>query len=117
MKKNIFIVILIVGLALTLNFFNVKACPIFILFKVPCPGCGLTRAVSLILKGQIVASLEYNILPIPLLFTIITYILFYSFNKEVLQKLVKKFNTLIIIITIVVTIIVWIININNPLLY
>lgn len=117
MKKNIFIVILIVGLALTLNFFNVKACPIFILFKIPCPGCGLTRAVSLILKGQIVASLEYNILPIPLLTAIITYTLFYIFNKELLQKLIKKFNKPIIIISIILTIVVWIININNPLLY
>lgn len=117
MKKNLFIVILIIGLALTLNFFKIRTCPIFILFKVPCPGCGITRAVSLILKGQIIASLEYNILPIPLLLAMITYTIFYIFNKELLQKLVKKYEKLIIALSIILTIIVWIININNPLLY
>lgn len=117
MKRNLFIVILIVGLALTLSFFNIRACPIFILFKIPCPGCGLTRAVDLILRGQIVASLEYNILPIPLFIAIITYTLFYLFNKELLQKLIKRYSKLIITLSIIITMIVWIININNPLLY
>lgn len=117
MKKNILIVILIIGLALILNFFNLRTCPIFILFKIPCPGCGLTRAVELILKGQIVASFEYNILPIPLLLAIIAYTLFYIINKESLQKLVKKFQKLIIALSVILTIVVWIINICNPLLY
>lgn len=117
MKKNLLIVILIIGLALALNFFKIRTCPIFILFKIPCPGCGLTRAVSLILKGQIVASLEYNILPIPLFLAITTYILFYSINKELLKRIVKKYEKVIVTLSIVLTIIVWIININNPLLY
>lgn len=117
MKRNLFIIILIVGLALTLSFFNIRACPIFILFKIPCPGCGLTRAVTLILKGEIKASLDYHILPIPLFIAIITYTLFYFFNKKLLEKLVKKYKKAIITLSIVITIIIWIININNPLLY
>lgn len=117
MKKNLFLVILILGLALTLSSFNVRSCPIFILFKIPCPGCGLTRAVKLILKGQIIASLEYSILPIPLLIAIIIYTIFYFVNKELLLKIVKKYDKFIITLTILITIIIWIINISNSLLY
>ncbi|MBR2901983.1 MAG: DUF2752 domain-containing protein [Clostridia bacterium] len=117
MKRNILIVLIVIGLALTLNFFSVRTCPFYVTFRIPCPGCGLTRAVSLILKGQIASSLKYSILPIPLLFAIVTYVLFYFVNRDLLNKLVKKYEKAIIAFSVIIAIAVWIININNPLLY
>lgn len=100
-----------------MSFLNVRTCPIFVLFKIPCPGCGMTRAVSLIVKGQIAASLRYSVLPIPLLLAIIAYAVFYFINKDLLDRLVKKYEKVIIAFSVIIAAAVWIININNPLLY
>ncbi len=35
-------------------------CPFFRLFNIPCPGCGLTRACMLLLRGDLYASLKFH---------------------------------------------------------
>jgi hypothetical protein len=35
-------------------------CPLFRLLNIPCPGCGLTRACMLLLRGDFYASLEFH---------------------------------------------------------
>ena len=35
-------------------------CPFFKLLNVPCPGCGLTRACLLLLRGDLYASLRFH---------------------------------------------------------
>src|SRR5215468_12039931 len=40
-------------------------CPIAHLFHVPCPGCGMTRAVHLMLHGEVLRSLHMHALALP----------------------------------------------------
>jgi len=40
------------------------ACPSYTFFDIYCPGCGNTRSVQHFLKGDILGSLKYNIVPI-----------------------------------------------------
>ncbi len=51
-------------------------CPFNHYFHIPCPGCGMTRAFKLILQGNILASLRYNLLAIPLFIFIILSMIF-----------------------------------------
>ena len=51
-------------------------CPFNYYFHIPCPGCGMTRAFKLILQGNILASLQYNLLAIPLFIFIILSMIF-----------------------------------------
>lgn len=117
MITKLIIIIIIIGLALILNFLGIRICPFFNLFHIPCVGCGITRSIKLIFKGEILESFKYNILPIPLLFLILIYCILYLINKDKLHKYIDKYKWLIITISFVIMIIVWIININNELLY
>lgn len=42
-------------------------CPVKALFKIPCPGCGMTRAAKALMRFDISAAFRYNIIFIPLL--------------------------------------------------
>ena len=55
-----------------------SVCPMVIIFKYPCPACGLTRACISILTGHFEKAIEYNItaylwMPLILWFFIMTY--------------------------------------------
>lgn len=40
------------------------ACPSYTFFDIYCPGCGNTRSVQHLLKGDVIGSLRFNIVPI-----------------------------------------------------
>lgn len=44
------------------------SCPIRILFGIPCPGCGMTRALWLLCKGKVAESIQMHPMVLPLLF-------------------------------------------------
>ena len=50
MIKKVFTIFLVVGIALILNSLDIRICPFFNLFNIPCVGCGMTRAVKLIFE-------------------------------------------------------------------
>lgn len=49
-----------------------------------CPACGLTRGMSRLLKGDIDSAIDYNLLTIPLLFLMISVMIFniYKIHKK-----------------------------------
>lgn len=49
-----------------------QLCIFRIFTGLPCPGCGLTRAFILLLQGKILSSLQYHLLLLPVLFTLLT---------------------------------------------
>lgn len=97
-EKNRFlykIIIILIPLILILVFWHrdriiyigslLPPCLIYSLFNIYCPACGNTRSVTALLKGDILTSLRYNIIPFLLLsFGICAYIelVTYSFGKR-----------------------------------
>ncbi len=47
--------------------FGVQRCTVATLFHVPCPGCGMTRALRLLAHGQTAESLRMHPLALPVL--------------------------------------------------
>lgn len=92
MTKNnkrliIFFIFLIIFFLLILLKFNIP-CYFKKIFSIPCPSCGLTRSIFSILNLNIIKSIYYNILGIPIfVITIITYLL-------ILIDIIKKENYL-----------------------
>ena len=116
MNNLLFIVVFV--LAIIFYIFGVQICPIYFIFDVPCIGCGLTRSIVCLLRGEFVESVKYNILGIPLvLFFILYFVLCICGKKDILLNFSNKYKEYIIIMAAILAIIIQIININNPLLY
>lgn len=116
--KNLKVILIVGGLAFILYFFDIRFCPFFNIFKIPCPSCGLTRAFTLIIQFRFIESLKYNILALPLsIFSFIYIILLVTNKRELLYSFLTKHKRNLIITSSIIMLIAWIININNPLLY
>ena len=44
---------------------GVSRCPVALFLHTPCPGCGMTRAIELLLHGDVAASLAMHPLAVP----------------------------------------------------
>ena len=44
-----------------------STCPVRLVFRIPCPGCGLTRATLALFRGDVRGSLAFHPLAMPLL--------------------------------------------------
>ena len=119
-KYIIFNIILMIIIYLA-YLMKIRICLIYNLFKIPCPGCGLTNSIIYLAKGDILKSLQYNILTIPLIIIYTLCSCWYIFdmirNKQSLKEITSKNKTKIIIISAIMCIISLIKNITNPLLY
>lgn len=116
--KNLKIILIVLGLAFILNIFDIRFCPFFNIFNIPCPACGLTRAFKLIMQFRFIESLKYNILALPfVIFAFIYIILLITKRIDLLYSFIDKYKKLLIMITIIIMLIVWVVNINNPRLY
>ena len=99
-----FILFIIVILALGLI-----QCPFKLIFDIPCPICGMTRAFRELFKLNISKAIYYNILSIPLFIFIIYFTI--SFIKDLINKestcinkiflFLKKYWIIIIILLII----------------
>lgn len=110
--------ILLGTISLILYFNDIRICPFYNIFKIPCPGCGLTRGFIELAKFNFSKSLEYNILCIPIIVFSLLYIILIILKKEfIINNILNKYKVLVIISSFILVLIVFIININNPLLY
>lgn len=118
-RKDIFLDLIMLGtVSVIFNLVDIRICPFFYLFNIPCPGCGLTRSVLAILKLDIKSSVQYNFLGIIIVIGFIFYFLVYFFDKRnIVNTFLVKNKKMVIIMAIVLLIIAEIINFNNKLLY
>ena len=74
-KNNKILELILLG-AVSILFFiiNIRICPFYYLFKIPCPGCGLTRGLINIMKLDFITAMQYNILSIPLVILILIFV-------------------------------------------
>ena len=56
--------------------FDIK-CLFKLLFSIPCPSCGLTRAFKAIINLDFIGAIKYNLLSIPIFISMILYYVFY----------------------------------------
>ena len=87
LKYPLFWIILYLIYALVMNLFNLQSCPIKLLIGIPCPGCGMTRAILCLLKFDFKGAIKYNALFIILLLVIVVFI-FRKYN--IFKKLYHK---------------------------
>lgn len=86
-------------------------CPFRKIFNMPCPFCNGRHAVNALLKFDIISSLKYNILVLPLVifFIIFDIVLIVEMltNKEIsrVKKMNKKILTLIIILLLILSLV------------
>jgi hypothetical protein len=112
--KALLIIILLISIYILFFIFDLRwECIFKKVIHIACPGCGLTRSLKSILSLDIISSIKYNILGIPvLIFGVITIIIaLRDFIKAedtlmpVIYKMAKKYYKFIFIILIITMII------------
>lgn len=65
-------------------------CPLFRLTGIPCPGCGLSRATVLLLKGDLAGSLRFHAFAPLFLIAIVALILSVLLPKSIIQPAIAR---------------------------
>lgn len=123
-KKIVIIFILIIGIVI-LNVVGI-GCPILFFTGIPCMGCGITRAVLSLLKGDFIGALKYH--PLIFLVPLLCLLMFDESvsNKESKWYKLKNISTYVIIALFIIVYLIRVfiikdpivkINIKNGLLY
>ena len=69
-------------------------CPFFRLTGVPCPGCGLTRACMLLLRGEVQASIKFHAFAPIFVLLIAILIITTLLPRAITEPLIHKAETL-----------------------
>ena len=112
--RHIFVIVIFALIFLLFYIFELSwDCPIKKYLHFACPGCGLTRSIRALLNLNLLESIKYNLLGIPLVISIIIISMFLI--KDIINntnKVEKKVYTIfeknykiILIIFVIITII------------
>src|SRR6476659_1051053 len=95
-RKLAFVVTGVAGVQIALVSLSLPGwvCPFFRLTGIPCPGCGLTRAVILLLKGDLQASLRFHAFAPLVLLTAVALILVLLLPRSITQPAISKLEIL-----------------------
>ena len=108
--KEFLIINLIVFFLMVLSgFLNFRICLIYNIFKIPSPGCGMTRALYMLLNGHFLKSLRYNFLFIIVLLFYIIFIIWnlldYKFKKNTFSQFTNKYKYAIFVFFLILVIV------------
>lgn len=115
MKKNYWLLELgFLGIiSLIFYYFNIRICPFYRLFKIPCPGCGLTRSFVYLLKFDWQNSLRANVLGIPIFLIFFIYGFLVLFKKgKIVDGFLKRHKKIVISLSFLGLLISYYINLN-----
>lgn len=108
-------ILMISGVILTIIIFLFEPdCIVSKIFNLPCPTCGLTRGIIAIIHLDFLSAFNYNILSIPMFFSIILlcilFLIYLVFKKEYIYNFIEFFlhNYIFIIILLILS---WGVNI------
>ena len=95
-RKLAFVVTGVAGVQIALVSLSLPGwvCPFFRLTGIPCPGCGLTRAVILLLKGDFRDSLRFHAFAPIFLLAAVAFILVLLLPKSIIQPALSKVERL-----------------------
>ncbi len=94
--------LLLLGGFVYLLFSNRFVCIFKLVFKIPCMGCGMTRAYKALLRLDFLQAIEYHCLfPIPML-----WVIYYLFKKS--AKIAKKTENIFLFLSVALFVIRWI---------
>ena len=109
--RHIFVIVIFALIFLLFYIFELSwDCPIKKYLHFACPGCGLTRSIRALLNLNLLESIKYNILGIPLVISIIIISLFLikdiinntnNVEKKVYKFFEKKYKIILIILVII----------------
>lgn len=118
-KKNklLILVLMIVLILIFLIAFKLNLpCLFKMVFHIPCPSCGMTRALRLIFNLKIIESFKYNILTFPIIIIVIICMILAIFDmlnkKNTLSKFINFWfnNYYLILISLLISFIINIIR-------
>lgn len=102
-KNGLVIIIVTVGL-FVINYIFGSICPVAISFGVPCPGCGMTRAIKALIHGQFMQAAYYN----AAVYVWIMYAIYWFADRYIFEKERKRVSTALLIAVCLFTIIYYI---------
>lgn len=110
-RKRIIIVALsalsLVGLTLILMFTNIGLpCPTKVFFNIDCAGCGTTRMLRAVLKGDFYQAIRYNaatfiLIPLIILFSVFQAAAYINGSENKLYKITPNWVYIVIIVLLV----------------
>lgn len=74
--------------------FMYSLCPTVVITGFPCPGCGMTRAVFAVLRGNFVRAWQLH----PFVYVLMLYAIAFAFRRYIMQKEVKSMIKYLIVI-------------------
>lgn len=71
-------------------------CPMVVLTGIPCPGCGMTRSLFLLLTGRVGLSVRMHPMGLP----VACIILYFMWNRYILGRMAKGIKFMIVLVIV-----------------